>query len=131
MTCVVVAQKSLFSGPCWDFLIWRLCLLGERARDFFLRSGLSTSDLGKIWRLADIDSDGRLNSAEFSVAMHLVRLILEGIPLPPTLPPILEDCVRALLSCSLPAIEDDHVVKCQTAFTAFKVSIATGTLGSK
>jgi intersectin len=40
----------------------------------------------KIWQLADLNKDGKLDRFEFSVAMKLVRNCLAGIPLPPTLP---------------------------------------------
>lgn len=41
---------------------------------FFLKSGLDKHDLGRIWDLADVNIDGRLNQNEFAVAMHLVVL---------------------------------------------------------
>lgn len=40
----------------------------------------------KIWQLADINKDGKLDRLEFSIAMKLVRNCLSGLPLPPSLP---------------------------------------------
>ena len=42
--------------------------------------------LGKVWRLADHDDDGMLNSEEFALAMHLIKVKCEGHNLPDTLP---------------------------------------------
>lgn len=42
--------------------------------DFFKKSGLDFLTLGKIWDLADINIDGKLNRYEFSVAVHLIVL---------------------------------------------------------
>lgn len=36
--------------------------------------------------LADTNSDGRMDVYEFSIAMKLIKLKLQGHPLPPTLP---------------------------------------------
>lgn len=106
-------------------------LSGARGRDFFLQSGLSPTILGQIWRVADVDDDGGLNAVEFSIAMHLVYLALEGTPPPLTLPPPLAECVEVVTRARLPPVEDKHLLKCQTAFIAFKADIAQGTLGSE
>lgn len=34
-----------------------------------------------------MNGDGRMDIHEFSIAMKLIKLILQGHPLPPTLPP--------------------------------------------
>ncbi|PWA18542.1 hypothetical protein CCH79_00017216 [Gambusia affinis] len=39
------------------------------------------------WALADMNSDGRMDIHEFSIAMKLIKLKLQGHSLPPTLPP--------------------------------------------
>ena len=75
--------------------------------------------------------DGGLNPAEFSVAMCLVQRALDGVPPPPLLPPPLTESIDTILSGALPPMDDRHVLKCQTAFTAFKSSIVTGRLGRK
>lgn len=37
--------------------------------------------------LADMNNDGRMDVHEFSIAMKLIKLKLQGHPLPPALPP--------------------------------------------
>lgn len=37
--------------------------------------------------LADMNNDGKMDMHEFSIAMKLIKLKLQGHPLPPTLPP--------------------------------------------
>ncbi|KAK9531671.1 hypothetical protein VZT92_011081 [Zoarces viviparus] len=59
---------------------------GEQARKFFLQSGLPTSVLAEIWNLADMDSDGKMDRQEFSIAMKLIKLTLQGRNLPSVLP---------------------------------------------
>ena len=49
-------------------------------------SKLSTTQLGKIWDLSDIDRDGFLNRYEFTVAMHLTYRALQGDKMPAQLP---------------------------------------------
>ncbi|XP_041351400.1 intersectin-1-like isoform X2 [Gigantopelta aegis] len=61
-------------------------ITGEQARGFFLQSGLPTSVLGQIWKLADMNSDGKMDKKEFSIAMHLIKKKLQGYELPKTLP---------------------------------------------
>ncbi len=65
-------------------------LLGHIAKEFFERSNLPTSELSQIWNLSDVNHDGALSLAEFSTAMHLVVLRLNGFPLPDELPPQLQ-----------------------------------------
>lgn len=55
-------------------------------RLFFEKSRLSVSDLRKIWQLSDINKDGLLTLEEFSIAMHLIVLRRNNIPVPETLP---------------------------------------------
>ncbi|XP_042359063.1 intersectin-2a [Plectropomus leopardus] len=59
---------------------------GEQARKFFLQSGLPASVLAEIWNLADMDSDGKMDRQEFSIAMKLIKLKLQGRNLPSVLP---------------------------------------------
>uniref|UniRef100_A0A4W6EL34 Intersectin 2a n=1 Tax=Lates calcarifer TaxID=8187 RepID=A0A4W6EL34_LATCA len=63
---------------------------GEQARKFFLQSGLPPSVLAEIWNLADMDSDGKMDRLEFSIAMKLIKLKLQGRNLPSTLPLIMK-----------------------------------------
>lgn len=65
------------------------CITGEQAKKLFLQSGLPSAALAKIWSLADMDADGKINRHEFAVALHLIQLRLKGVELPATLPPSL------------------------------------------
>lgn len=56
------------------------------ARDLFIKSGLSNQILASIWSLSDLDSDGKLNLIEFSIAMHLINMCLRGFEVPKSLP---------------------------------------------
>lgn len=51
-----------------------------------IKSKLPNNVLGRIWKLSDIDNDGFLDSEEFALAMHLIRVKLEGYDLPSELP---------------------------------------------
>uniref|UniRef100_A0A4W5N7Z1 Intersectin-1 n=1 Tax=Hucho hucho TaxID=62062 RepID=A0A4W5N7Z1_9TELE len=62
-------------------------ITGDQARNFFLQSGLPPPILAQIWALADMNSDGKMDMHEFSIAMKLIKLKLQGHPLPPSLPP--------------------------------------------
>uniref|UniRef100_A0A673C9E6 Intersectin 2b n=1 Tax=Sphaeramia orbicularis TaxID=375764 RepID=A0A673C9E6_9TELE len=63
---------------------------GEQARKFFLQSGLPASVLAEIWALADMNKDGKMDRLEFSIAMKLIKLKLQGTPLPSALPIIMK-----------------------------------------
>lgn len=63
-------------------------ITGGDGVQFFRLSGLPDAILGQIWNLADIDQDGRLDMAEFIVAMHLICCATQrGLPVPQVLPP--------------------------------------------
>ena len=51
-----------------------------------MKSKLPNSVLGKVWKLADHDKDGYLDDEEFALAMHLVKVKLDGNDLPSQLP---------------------------------------------
>lgn len=51
-----------------------------------VKSKLPNTVLSKIWKLADIDKDGMLDSDEFALAMHLIEVKVEGNDLPLKLP---------------------------------------------
>ncbi|KAI8062536.1 P-loop containing nucleoside triphosphate hydrolase protein [Gongronella butleri] len=59
---------------------------GAAAKPVLQESGLPTEQLAKIWRLADWDADGYLDTDEFAVAMHLIKAAQSGTPLPEKLP---------------------------------------------
>mmetsp|Transcript_57308 Transcript_57308/g.161872 ORF Transcript_57308/g.161872 Transcript_57308/m.161872 type:complete len:560 (+) Transcript_57308:39-1718(+) len=62
-------------------------LSGQKAKDKMVESRLPSNVLHKIWNLADIDKDGLLNMYEYALAMHLIKMRLEGQDLPASLPP--------------------------------------------
>ncbi|KAL0126189.1 hypothetical protein PUN28_004962 [Cardiocondyla obscurior] len=61
-------------------------LAGPMARTFFEKSRLPVSELRRIWQLADVTRDGALSLPEFYVAMHLVVLRRNHVPVPDILP---------------------------------------------
>ncbi|XP_075779518.1 intersectin-2 isoform X3 [Pelodiscus sinensis] len=65
-------------------------ITGDQARTFFLQSGLPSSVLAEIWALADLNKDGKMDQQEFSIAMKLIKLKLQGLQLPMVLPPIMK-----------------------------------------
>uniref|UniRef100_A0A8C8VLY0 Intersectin 2 n=1 Tax=Pelusios castaneus TaxID=367368 RepID=A0A8C8VLY0_9SAUR len=65
-------------------------ITGDQARTFFLQSGLPSPVLADIWALADLNKDGKMDQQEFSIAMKLIKLKLQGQHLPVVLPPIMK-----------------------------------------
>ncbi|XP_077147626.1 intersectin-2 isoform X3 [Ranitomeya variabilis] len=65
-------------------------ITGEQARTFFLQSGLPPAVLAEIWSLSDLNKDGRMDQLEFSIAMKLIKLKLQGQTLPMMLPPVMK-----------------------------------------
>ncbi|ELT99462.1 hypothetical protein CAPTEDRAFT_108382 [Capitella teleta] len=60
---------------------------GAAAKTEMLKSKLPNNVLGKVWKLADIDRDGMLDSDEYALAMHLIYNVkLEGHEIPIELP---------------------------------------------
>jgi Cytoskeletal-regulatory complex EF hand len=54
------------------------------------QSGLTQQQRTQIWALADVNSDGQLNAAEFAICYHIIRQIMfNDLPLPKVLPPVL------------------------------------------
>ena len=56
------------------------------AKSEMVKSKLPNSVLGKVWKLADVDKDGMLDSDEFALAMHLINIKLDGHDIPAELP---------------------------------------------
>lgn len=65
-------------------------ITGDQARNFFLQSGLPPPVLAQIWALADMNSDGKMDLVEFSIAMKLIKLKLQRHQLPAALPPVMK-----------------------------------------
>lgn len=61
-------------------------LTGTKVKEWMLRTHLPSSVLGRIWKLADVDCDGKLDDEEFALAGHLIEVKLEGFGLPHELP---------------------------------------------
>merc|ERR1719509_83924 len=61
-------------------------LAAVQARNLLLQTGLAQQTLAGVWNLADIDKDGKLNTEEFCLAMHLCEVAMKGEPLPAMLP---------------------------------------------
>jgi len=61
-------------------------ITGRVAREELIKSKLPSKELGKIWRLADVDHDGLLDDEEFALAMHLIKVKIEGHQIPDELP---------------------------------------------
>ncbi|XP_056437991.1 intersectin-2a [Gadus chalcogrammus] len=68
---------------------------GEQARKFFLQSGLPPPVLAEIWALADLDCDGKMDRLEFSIAMKLIKVKLQGRGLPTSLPIVMKQSPAA------------------------------------
>jgi len=62
-------------------------ITGQKAKTKMVQSKLPSNALHKIWSLADIDKDGLLTLYEFSLAMHFIKMKLDGQDLPTSLPP--------------------------------------------
>lgn len=86
-------------------------LEGEQAAKVFKNSGLQDSQLERIWDLADIDSDGKFDFAEFCVAMRLTFDYLRepGVGLPRTLPDWLVPSDKAHFVLASRGISGGHV----------------------
>ncbi|KAM4692947.1 intersectin-2 [Discoglossus pictus] len=65
-------------------------ITGDQARGFFLQSGLPPAILAEIWSLSDLNKDGKMDQLEFSIAMKLIKLRLQGQSLPMVLPPVMK-----------------------------------------
>jgi EH domain-containing protein 1 len=75
----------------WDAIFRQLGpingkITGSTAKKEMVKSRLNNPVLAKVWRLADVDGDGMLDSDEFALAMHLIHIKLDGFDLPDDLP---------------------------------------------
>ncbi|XP_015609171.1 ralBP1-associated Eps domain-containing protein 1 isoform X2 [Cephus cinctus] len=80
-------------------------LAGTVARTFFEKSRLPVAELRRIWQLADVTRDGALSLAEFYVAMHLVVLRRNHVPLPDVLPPSLAVLLAMQKTTTPPSVQ--------------------------
>ncbi|KAI0243508.1 hypothetical protein L0F63_006005 [Massospora cicadina] len=68
-------KKELFASTFFDLGPEGEYLDGLKARDSFMESGLPVDKLAQIWSLVDCQERGKLNLAEFLIAMHLIDLL--------------------------------------------------------
>ncbi len=61
-------------------------LSGAAAKPILEESGLPKDMLAQIWQMSDWTKDGKLNSEEFVVAMHMIHWVQSGGELPDVLP---------------------------------------------
>eukprot|EP00486_Rosalina_sp_Unknown_P002969 CAMPEP_0201567416 /NCGR_PEP_ID=MMETSP0190_2-20130828/7923_1 /ASSEMBLY_ACC=CAM_ASM_000263 /TAXON_ID=37353 /ORGANISM="Rosalina sp." /LENGTH=525 /DNA_ID=CAMNT_0047987411 /DNA_START=992 /DNA_END=2569 /DNA_ORIENTATION=- len=59
---------------------------GGQMKSFMEKSGLSNDLLKKIWRLSDLDKDGKMGNEEFALCMLLMEKAKKGEKLPDKLP---------------------------------------------
>lgn len=90
---------------------------GNKVKGVLMDSKLPLEVLGKIWDLADIDKDGKLNEHEFIVAMHLVYKALEKNTVPNVLPMELQEPNISHAAPVIPPIIDPKF-KAQPGFVA-------------
>lgn len=77
--------------PKYDEIFFNLSpnngkLSGTKVKEWMLSTLLPSSVLAHIWRLSDVDGDGKLDDEEFALAVHLIEGKLEGHWLPRELP---------------------------------------------
>ena len=71
-------------------------LSGREAVQIFGKSGMDRASLKKIWELADVDKDGKLDIEEFCVAFHLIICVTKRkLAIPDHLPAPLAAAVSA------------------------------------
>ncbi|XP_072537771.1 epidermal growth factor receptor substrate 15 isoform X2 [Salminus brasiliensis] len=88
---------------------------GPEVRDIFLKTGLPSATLARIWELCDIGDLGKLTREQFALALHLINQKLsKGIDPPQTLTPEMIPPADRLA-------RQNNAVSCQAAdFSAIK-----------
>ncbi|EDO49577.1 predicted protein [Nematostella vectensis] len=82
-------------------------LSGAKAKKEMVKSKLPNTQLGRIWKLSDIDHDGCLDEDEFALAMYLIKVKLEDNDIPEELPVHLVPPSKRQLQNSADPIEYD------------------------
>lgn len=77
-------------------------LAAQEAVPLFTQSKLSEDVLARIWDLADTQGRGQLDHKDFSIAMFLMKMTLNGQPLPASLPPHLLESASATVPPQAP-----------------------------
>nr|XP_023690092.1 intersectin-2 isoform X1 [Paramormyrops kingsleyae] len=83
---------------------------GDLARKFFQQSGLPASVLTEIWTLADVTKDGKMDRLEFSIAMKLIKLKLQGQSLPSSIPIVMKQASLPGLSFGIGSIPNHSLM---------------------
>ncbi|XP_076872665.1 intersectin-2a isoform X3 [Brachyhypopomus gauderio] len=96
----ITPEERVKHDKQFDSLTPTLGYVSDQARNFFLQSGLPASVLAEIWALADMGGDGKMDRLEFSIAMKLIKLQLQGQPLPPSLPIIMKQTPAPMMMSS-------------------------------
>ncbi|ESO88144.1 hypothetical protein LOTGIDRAFT_165884 [Lottia gigantea] len=95
-------------------------LIGEKARDFFLHSGLPLPTLSQIWNLADISNDNLLTVEEFILTMYFCHGALQGKKLPRSLSAALRPPEKSPVS--LPFLTQEEKIIFSKIFEAIDVN---------
>ncbi|GMT12117.1 hypothetical protein PFISCL1PPCAC_3414, partial [Pristionchus fissidentatus] len=82
--CFGQLMKAVQGSIDFDSAVWG----GDtHVVNFFRKSQLENEVLSRVWSMADVNADGWLDLAEFSVAMHLIVLHVKGgLEVPECLP---------------------------------------------
>jgi len=83
---IVAKDKDRYDKTFWDLGPKDGKISGGVAKTEMVKSRLPNQVLAKIWKLADVDRDGMLDSDEWALANHLISLRLDGHELPAELP---------------------------------------------
>eukprot|EP01083_Nonionella_stella_P028697 79062_1 len=59
---------------------------GVQMKPYLEKSGLNNEQLKQIWRLSDLDKDGKMGNEEFVLCMFLIDQVKNGANIPQTLP---------------------------------------------
>ena len=58
----------------------------DQIKTIFKDSDLEFKTLQKIWDMADLNKDGKLNGEEYALAKVLIKMAQAGNPLPTSIP---------------------------------------------
>jgi len=79
-------QKAKYDTKFYSLSLQAGKASGQQVMNIMLQSQLSKDVLRKIWDLADIDQDGKMDNEEFALCLYLIDMTKDGMKLPPTLP---------------------------------------------
>lgn len=80
------ADKSRYDLKFHELTLVKGKASGTQIMAVMMKSGFMHEILKKIWDLADIDRDGKMDHDEFATCMYLIEMVKAGNKLPPTLP---------------------------------------------